>query len=172
MDWFIRVISKFPHNFSCNFFVSLNFNRSFNFFNLKVLQEFSLWLFWRNFFLRLRDYNQFGDTRFHSTWIICKRHLRWSLRLRPLRFLTRNHIQIRHIMLRQRYLRMMSLFLFKLIRCLSQSLKSITLSLKFRELISEFISYFFPSKPFSVKLILKNFNHSLFLFECLPDQAV
>jgi hypothetical protein len=75
-------------------------------------------------------------------------------------------------MLRQRYLRMMSLFLFKLIRCLAQSLKCVTLSLKFRKLISELISYFFPSKPFSVKLILKDFNHSLFLLECLPDQAV
>jgi hypothetical protein len=75
-------------------------------------------------------------------------------------------------MLRQRYLRMMSLFLFKLIRCLAQPLECITLSLKFRKLISELISYFFPSKPFSVKLILKNFNHSLFLFECLPYQAV
>ena len=66
----------------------------------------------------------------------------------------------------------MSLFLFKLIRCLAQSLKCITLCLKFRKLISELICYFFSSKPFSIKLILKDFNHSLFLFECLSDQAV
>jgi len=67
---------------------------------------------------------------------------------------------------------MMRLLLFKLIRCLAQSLKCVTLSLKFRKLISELICYFLPSKPFSIKLILKDFDHSLFLFECLPDQAV
>ena len=64
------------------------------------------------------------------------------------------------------------MLLLKLIRCLAQSLKSVSFRLELRQLISELARDLFPPQTFCVELILEHLDHGLLLLEGLSYKAV